>query len=668
MNYRPELDGLRALAVLPVIGFHAALPGFSGGFVGVDVFFVISGYLIATLIRLEMQAGTFSFARFYERRARRILPLLFLVMVACIPFAWFWMMGAQFRSFGNSIVAVLLFVSNLFFWSEAGYFDIASEEKPLLHTWSLGVEEQFYLLFPLFLLLLLRFRTRSFWLVLLSVFGLSLWLAHRGYQSLGDSVFFLSPMRVWELLAGVICAFLPPPIKKDWRGDVAAMAGLGFIAVAIVTFGPETPSPSLYTLLPVAGASLVVRYAEAGRAAGYLLASRPLVGLGLVSYGTYLWHQPLFAFVRMESDAPPALGVMVALGLFAIVLAAISWQWVERPLRDANRVPWRPFLWGVGLTALALLCFALIAGSKGGFADRMPIPPNVRWASMSEKVQAQGDICGLQPVAGSSGLSQCAFGDLKSARTIAIFGDSHARMLLPELDRLFQARGIRGLRFQSDGCEVVPDVVRLGPSSAPPPAECLKRIAALKSALGNRVEKLILVSRWTFRLYPLEGEPVSLNFRNPLGQDERVSYREYGAMVKGLPDPRPAAKRAALTRFVNDLAGVVPVLLVYPVPEAGYDIYKVNVRQYAKIGRVPGQLAYPRAAYDRRNRFVRSAFDRIAEHNPSIIPFYPDAILCEQMIPGACVSQWQGRPLYLDFDHLDDSGAKLLVEGMAPLL
>ncbi len=207
MDYRREIDGLRALAVLPVILFHAGFKIFSGGFVGVDVFFVISGFLITTILLSELEAGNFSLINFYERRARRILPVLFFVMLLCLPFAWIWLIPDDMKSFSQSVVAVSLYASNILFWGTSGYFDSAAELKPLLHTWSLAVEEQYYLFFPVFLMLAWRFGKRWIFNCLVFVFILSLALAQWWSSSMPMAGFFLLPARGWELLIGAFVAF-----------------------------------------------------------------------------------------------------------------------------------------------------------------------------------------------------------------------------------------------------------------------------------------------------------------------------------------------------------------------------------------------------------------------------------------------------------------------------
>lgn len=338
MQYRREIDGLRAVAVLPVILFHAGFSVFSGGFVGVDVFFVISGYLITSILIAELEQGKFSIARFYERRARRILPALFVVMLACLPFAYMWMLPSQLKDFAQSLVAVVFFASNILFWREDGYFAAAAELKPLLHTWSLAVEEQYYLLFPLFLLLLWRFgRQRVFWSVV-AVAVLSLLLAEWGWRNKPSANFYLAPTRAWELLAGSICAFLTVG-RAQKSSNVLSAAGLALIVFAIFAYSDSTPFPSVYTLVPVVGTVLVILFAAEGTWVARLLSLRGFVGIGLISYSAYLWHQPLFAFARLRSLTEPSHVLMGVLAVAALLLAWATWRYVEQPFRKrANPV------------------------------------------------------------------------------------------------------------------------------------------------------------------------------------------------------------------------------------------------------------------------------------------------------------------------------------------
>jgi len=293
MNYRAEIDGLRALAVLPVILFHAGFELFGGGFVGVDVFFVISGYLSTTILIEDIESDRFSLLSFYERRARRILPALFFILMLCTLFAWLWMLPKQMTDFSLSLIAVALFGSNILFWQESGYFAAASEEKPLLHTWSLAVEEQYYLLFPLFLLFALRFgKNKVFWTIVIFA-SFSLAMSEWGWRNKPEANFYLAPTRAWELFAGSIAAFTL--LKRGLRSsNFLSMLGLVAICFAIFVYDENTPFPSVYAFVPVVGVVLLILFAGKDTLAAKLLSTRIMVGIGLISYSAYLWHQPLW--------------------------------------------------------------------------------------------------------------------------------------------------------------------------------------------------------------------------------------------------------------------------------------------------------------------------------------------------------------------------------------
>jgi peptidoglycan/LPS O-acetylase OafA/YrhL len=335
LSYRPEIDGLRALAVIPVILFHAGFELFSGGFVGVDVFFVISGYLITSILIEDIENKRFSIAHFYERRARRILPALFVVMLTCIPFAWMWMMPDQLKDFAQSLVAVSFFVSNILFWRESGYFAAAAEEKPLLHTWSLAIEEQYYFLFPIFLLLAWRFgKNRVFWMIVVLA-GISLLLSEWGWRKQPTANFYLAPTRAWELFAGSIAAFIVQK-KGIQKNNFIALIGLFAILISIFIYDKTTPFPSLYTAVPVIGTVLIILYADKKTYAAKLLSTKTFVGIGLISYSAYLWHQPIFAFARIELIEPPSNILMGFLVLATFFLAYGSWKYIEKPFRQRD--------------------------------------------------------------------------------------------------------------------------------------------------------------------------------------------------------------------------------------------------------------------------------------------------------------------------------------------
>ncbi|WP_052748932.1 acyltransferase family protein [Arsukibacterium ikkense] len=368
LRYRKDIDGLRALAVLPVLLFHAGFNLFPGGYTGVDIFFVISGYLITGILLNEMQQQRFSMLSFYERRARRILPALFAVVLCCLPLAWFSLLPADMYSFSQSLVALAGFVSNIFFWSERGYFGTATELKPLIHTWSLAIEEQYYLLFPLLLLLLAK-SERRFMLVLSFIcaasFILCIWITALH----ADSAFYLLPTRLWQLMVGSIVAGLmfyrPEPQKPAGKtACLLAWCGLAMLLYAILYFSHDTAFPGIAAVLPTLGTALLIYNLQPHFALARLLSLPLFTGIGLISYSLYLWHQPLFAFYR-HLTAEQYSWHYALLIVLSVVLAYLSWCYIEQPWRNKQRFSRHT----VFASALSGLLFITAVGFAGWYSN-----------------------------------------------------------------------------------------------------------------------------------------------------------------------------------------------------------------------------------------------------------------------------------------------------------
>lgn len=524
MKYRREIDGLRAVAVLPVILFHAGLTFWSGGYVGVDVFFVISGYLITTILIDERERGTYSLLGFYERRARRILPALFLVLLVCIPFAWMWVPPYPFEDFARSMAFAALFISNVHFLEHGGYFDLNADLRPLLHTWSLAVEEQYYLLFPLVLFCLRKFRRAKYLIGFTFLALASLAVAEWGWRNYPSQNFYFTPSRLWEMLAGSLCAALLYQ-RAPWKSEVLAALGLAMILYSAVVFDAAVPFPSLYTLVPVVGTCLIILFGQAETVTARLLSIRPLVGIGLVSYSAYLWHQPVFAFARIRYAAEVPDWAMLALAGLALVLAWVSWRFIEQPFRGKVPLvlPTRAGILGASLAGIvAFAAFGLWGKANEGFTSRIDFDGSPYLARLYDQTTEHGTASGLCPEASSPILRDlCPAYVAKTPQSrIALLGDSHSRVFLPAFKPASEELDATILLGDKPGCPPLLGVhLARGGGDARICRQAVERFA--QQARGTGVDTVVLIARWS--LY-VSGDYDGIDPRSQLVKEPGVRF------------------------------------------------------------------------------------------------------------------------------------------------
>lgn len=652
MKYRAEIDGLRALAVVPVVLFHAGVPYLGGGFVGVDVFFVISGYLITSILITELAQDRFTLLGFYDRRARRILPALFCVMLVCLPFAWVWMLPSSFEDFSRSLIAVVLFASNILFWSETGYFGALAAEKPLLHTWSLAVEEQYYLLFPVFLMLCWRVGRRPlFWIMVLGAL-LSLALSHWASVRMPSANFYLAPFRVWELLAGSLCAFLLTGSSQGPFGRIsrlsqgAAAVGVALIVVSLVAYDKTTPFPSLYAVVPVAGTCLIVLFAHHGTWAAQILGQTHLVAIGLISYSTYLWHQPLLAFARLRSLTDPNPWIMAGAVILSFVLAYLTWRFVEQPFRrrpakggySGRQIAWFAVLGGVFFVAVG--AYGHLSEGRNGNADLI----------LNSGVAV--DPCHWHQSPSQAERSRCDV--LAQERPFYVLvGDSHAGALFRILQAQLDSAGYGLIGLTNFSKLPVPGTARVGRAAE------AKENAFVQEGYDLAIERaqgVIVSARWA--LY-IEGGA----YERPDGFKERPQPDD--TRVLGDTSPTRAARAVNLidhtVAFFTQLAPQTHVILIGQVPEVA-----VHVPKAAMLD--PSALSFPLAYYEQRIERARTLFEPLPvapDMGRDALSFIDPAQLLCDATEGLCFQAQGSRVLYFDDDHLSDDGAALLA---APIL
>ena len=651
MKYRAEIDGLRALAVVPVILFHAGFELFGGGFVGVDVFFVISGYLITTILVEDIENKRFSIVNFYERRARRILPALFFVMLACIPFAWMWMLPSQMKDFSQSLIAISLFGSNIQFWQESGYFRADAGEMPLLHTWSLAVEEQYYLLFPIFLFLAWRFgKNRVFWMIV-AFAVISLMLSEWGWRNHAPANFYLAPTRAWELFAGSITAFVVQ--KRGVRANNAlSLIGLAAIVFAIFAYDETTPFPSVYALVPIVGVVLLVLYASKETLVAKLLSTKAFVGIGLISYSAYLWHQPLFAFTRIRLIEEPSLALMGLLSVASLVLSVFSWRYIENVFRDKALVG-RKQMVGLSLSAfIGFVAFGAAGLLDNGFERRISLD----LAAHLDQANKRFDEDDCQPIDNLPGhpYPQCTNYFIEDSASVMLLGDSH----LGSIDKLIQQRlydlGIGSYSVAYGGCVPIQGLYRVDEDSRHRCNEYNQSMLAY--ARATSIHTIILVARFSLYLngdrydngeggvesgkpafVDTIGEPRSDSYWNDEARIERVSRQYFDELT-------------SLSEEFN-------VIIFEPTPEVGWNV-PTHFTKLILWGD-NSKITHNFEVFRQRIQWFEEILTKIS--NPNFYRFKVSDTLCDENT-NRCVAADDRGLFYRDSDHLSILGASLVVD------
>ncbi|MBS0420575.1 MAG: acyltransferase [Proteobacteria bacterium] len=647
--YRRDVDGLRAVAVLSVVAFHATPSWMPGGFAGVDIFFVISGYLISSIVLANVARGTFSLADFYVRRIKRIFPALILMLAAVLTVGWFVLYPDEHQQLGKHIAAGVGFVSNVVLWRESGYFDVEAELKPLLHLWSLGIEEQFYILWPLLLALTWRWRS-SQWPLILGIAALSFalnLLRARGHPA---TTFYLPFTRIWELLVGCTLAYAQL-FKADelarWQAklffsgesgpdahsrDLQAYVGLCLLAVALCLLDRYRVFPGWWAALPTMGAFLLISAGPEAWVNRVLLGNRLMVAIGLISYPLYLWHWPLLSFTRIISpDEPNSTLVLTAVGL-AFLFAALTYWLVERPIRSYRNGP---------RVAIPLAAIAAVLGVIGIVAFSSILPPRSAAFNVAKYLRPSKETLfpgpNLQPITTPLGrlLAQGS-----APGKILFIGDSNIEQYYPRLDHLLTQNpdAARGIVFASSGgCIPIPHVMENHHPWCPGVIE-----RGLAYANKPEVETVVIGAAW----YAYFVEPMA-----------RYSYyfddgRVKGPLILGATSADSALQ--ALETTLSDLTrSGKRVYLVLPIPAAdSADPRGMVKRSFTDLRFRIEALPLDRVALAKAYGPLKSKLTAVGQRSGAhvIDPF--DA-LCDGTICSTVDAH--GEPIYRDGAHLRPS-------------
>ncbi|WP_223865919.1 acyltransferase family protein [Salipiger aestuarii] len=660
LPYRSDIDGLRAIAVLAVFFYHFGMPGLGGGFTGVDVFFVISGFLIGGILWREYDArGTIDLPRFYLRRFKRLAPAFFTMAAVTALFAWSLLLPFEFREFGKQLIAATVYLSNVLFFRQAGYFDTASDEKALLHTWSLAVEEQFYIFLPLLILLLSR-RRGALIAALIGCWALSLAGSVALTPRIQTATFYLFPFRAWELLSGVLLAIWGCETGRRWRGHaVLSWLGLGLV-LSSVLFVPAGPMfPGLLAGPAVLGTVLLLANGTGRNPVNRLLSRRGMVLVGRMSYSLYLWHWPVLTlslYLRRDYAGPLEAALWMAL---SVGVAYLSWRYVETPVRRARLSGGAVF---AGTAAVS--CAALALGgwlyTNDGLPDRFGPSAQPHIAASADFLQ-DWSRC-VTPAEGPlEGLDVCPIGPDGPPRAL-VWGDSHVRAFKEGLDLAAHEAGTPAIILWRAGCPPLFDLRKVeSAATLAQDTACTNANLQIRQALQGlpSLRKVLLVGRWT---YYATGTGIGLDAHNTIAlHPTDAPARIGGVQADILARAENATVNALLDRFDE-------ILVLRQPPEIAHYDSRLAAREAAHAGwplaRAPvAQSDTPRASLDRRVAPAEAPWRALSDSGV-ITWIDPWPSLCDAT---ACHALIAGKGYYFDNNHLTNTAARDLRALFAPV-
>lgn len=635
VRYQPHIDGLRAVAVLLVIFHHLGdWVGLTGGFIGVDVFFVISGFLITTIIKSEIEAGTFSFGAFYRRRVVRLAPAYYLVLLFTTVAALVWMLPGELLAYAKSIAASSLFLANFYMWKEVGgYFAASPDSAPLLHLWSLAVEEQFYLFWPPALLIGHRLVSgRWFSWILLPVIAAGIIASQFGVERHPSAAYYLLPTRFFELAIGAALAYLPAVTRVNWWSALAAMAGMAIVLGAAFAYGRETAFPGYAALAPVIGTAMML-YWGAGTLVGRALSVPAATFVGRISYPAYLWHWPIIAFLGLN-------GVAITVGVGTLVVAAtlllawLTYRWVELPAQGLRSFPASRVIVAGGFVPIAAsVTFALAFAAFNGFPARFPESLNQKSNALLAYPDKARGRCHGAPATAPLPPDACILGRAAGPVDFVLVGDSHANHFTGFLDVLAKEANVRGYDVTRDSTPFLPGVERWTISDGTLTQE--QDFASRNTYVAD------LLSRQEFGTVVLAGVYTQFYEREVL-RAGRAEGRE--AFQAGM--------RAALRMATSSSSHVV---VLQTVPRLTDGLHDCTLRA-ERFGQ-DLDCALPAGDHLARVDGVERFFGTLRAEFPEVTWLDPAAVMCTAQ---ACVTEMNGTPLYRDDGHLNDEGSRLL--------
>lgn len=652
-NYKPEIDGLRALAIISVIIYHAEITLYDftvlqGGYLGVDIFFVISGFIISTLLLRELETHKkISVTYFYERRLRRIFPVLLFTLLFSTILGWFFLLPSEFIFFAKSVINSIIFNANHFFYlNEVSYISEESKSLPLLHLWTLSVEEQFYIFFPIFLFLAFKFikNQKSILLILIIFFFISLLLTHIGSNNFQEAAFYLLPSRGWEIIAGIILSFyinsIHNDILKNYSNSISLISFIGLV-LCLFFFSDNTKHPSLITLIPILLTCLIIISLKKSDILYSILSNKIFVFIGLISFSLYLIHHVIFVFGFNFFDKPNFFYKIIFI-LLSILISILSYNFIEKPFRNFNIIKTKIFFIILFIFITITMAFSISTLKFNGYKSRFN--EFINTIDDSKKRTYRCEEIGCENIS------------INKLEKIFLLGDS----TMFNLEKLFLNHAIsKKLNFKSlnsPGCPYIKNYSRLKINNDEIILGCNtkkqnERFEIIQKAKNSDI---ILAGRYTLFIN-------NKGFNNNKGGSEKdiKSYLGYKKDNKYINDKE--LLKVNINNSINELLKNNRVIIVYPTPEPGWDVpdelmrlyrkqinFKTNKNEIKKMLN-ENKLYYPIDSYFNRNKEIFEIYDSI--DNPNLIRYYPHKLMCDSKF---CYMNDLSNIYYSDDYHFSD--------------
>lgn len=647
LTYRPEIDGLRTLAILPVVLFHFGFETFKGGFVGVDIFFVISGFLITSIILKQLTLGEFKLVSFYLNRAKRILPSLFAVCLLSIGAAYSLMGSSEFSAFGESLIYTTLYISNIFFRHSSDYFAPAAESLPLLHTWSLSIEEQFYVFIPA-ILILIHQRPRSiqrqiFYFLTMSSLLICIWGSYR----FPTAAFYLLPTRAWELSIGTLLALHSSQDQTEMKGASNLWGGFGLsmIGLGFVMSDNGKHHPGLMTLLPTLGTAILIAKASSQNAAGRFLSLPWLTWIGKRSYVLYLVHFPILAFSHLYNDSHPQSFSGLYLAVLLISFTELIHRFIELPARRGQEKS--NSFWALLFISQLLL---LIAGTFIYKNASILIPNTQQQMKISQLFQQKESTPGWNECSNNNVLRPCVGGAIDSKVKIVLFGDSHSFTLFHAFSDELKSRDRQLILFTDGNC---PPLLNHQIED-----ECIKRNISIFNQIKqmDHLEAVVLAARWPWYI---NGN----GFDNGKGGNV-AKKNQFLAEFYDDPQQRRGFFQNELEHtFQQLIATNLPIYVINSIPEPGWNVQMKSHALDADVLKLSEIMVFDHVLFDKRNRDFQDILNKFSQlHNFTVIN--PADYFCDTKQQDVCMTWKNELPLYNDDNHVSGYGAKLIVDDL----